>query len=166
MSKLPFDLSTVTTVAVDLAKHVFQVHGCDAAGRVVVAKALRRKDVLPFFASLPACLIGMEACGSAHHWGRELMAFGHDVKLIPPVYVKPFVKRQKNDKNDAAAIYETLFRPGLRFVKVRSVDNQAMLMQHKVREMLVAQRTQLLNGLRGNRSARGVQHAQSGRADP
>lgn len=150
MSKIPSDLSTVTTVAVDLAKHVFQVHGCDANGRVVVAKALRRKDVVPFFASLSPCLIGMEACGSAHHWGRELMALGHDVKLIPPVYVKPFVKRQKNDKNDAAAIYEALFRPGLRFVKVRSIDNQARLMQHKVREMLVQQRTQLLNGLRGH----------------
>lgn len=160
MSKLPSDLSTVTTVAVDLAKHVFQVHGCDAGGRVVVTAALRRKEVLPFFASLGPCLVGMEACGSAHHWGRELMALGHDVKLIPPVYVKPFVKRQKNDKNDAAAIYETLFRPGLRFVKVRSVDNQAMLMQHKAREMLVQQRTQLLNGLRGHLAEIGVIAAQ------
>lgn len=160
MNKLSLDLSTVTTVAVDLAKHVFQVHGCDAAGRVVVAKALRRKDVLPFFASLRACLIGMEACGSAHHWGRELMALGHEVKLIPPVYVKPFVKRQKNDRNDAAAIYEALFRPGLRFVAVRSVENQAMLMGHKVREMLVAQRTQLFNGLRGHLAEVGVIAAQ------
>jgi transposase len=90
MSKLPSDLSSVTTIAVDLAKHVFQVHGCDATGRVVVAKALRRKDVLVFFAALGPCLVGMEACGSAHHWGRELMALGHDVKLIPPAYVKPF----------------------------------------------------------------------------
>jgi transposase len=160
MSKLPSDLSTVTTVAVDLAKHVFQIHGCDATGRVIIAKALRRKDVLPFFASLPPCIVGMEACGSAHHWGRELMALGHDVKLIPPVYVKPFVKRQKNDKNDAAAIYEALFRPGLRFVKVRSIDNQAMLMQHKAREMLVAQRTQLLNGLRGHLCEIGIIAAQ------
>jgi transposase len=156
MSKLPLDLSTVTTVAVDLAKHVFQVQGCDAVGKVIVTRALRRKDVVPFFAALGPCLVGMEACGSAHHWGRELMALGHDVKLIPPVYVKPFVKRQKNDRNDAAAIYEALFRPGLRFVKVRSVDNQAMLMQHKAREMLVAQRTQLLNGLRGHLAEIGV----------
>ena len=125
MSKLSSDMSSVTTVAVDLAKHVFQVRGCDVSGKVIVAKALRRKDVLPFFASLGPCLVGMEACGSAHHWGRELMALGHEVKLIPPAYVKPFVKRQKNDKNDAAAIYETFSRPGLRFVKVRSVDNQA-----------------------------------------
>lgn len=160
MSKLPSDLSSVTTVAVDLAKHVFQVHGCDVSGKVIVAKALRRKDVLPFFASLGPCLVGMEACGSAHHWGRELMAMGHDVNLIPPAYVKPFVKRQKNDKNDAAAIYETLFRPGLRFVAVRSVDNQAVLMQHKVREMLVQQRTQLLNGLRGHLAEIGIIAAQ------
>ncbi len=160
MSKLPLDLSTVTTVAVDLAKHVFQVHGCDSSGKVIVATALRRKDVLAFFASLSPCLVGMEACGSAHHWGRELLALGHDVKLIPPVYVKPFVKRQKNDRNDAAAIYEALFRPGLRFVAVRSIDNQAMLMGHKVREMLVQQRTQLLNGLRGHLAEIGVIAAQ------
>lgn len=160
MSKLSVDVSSVTTVAVDLAKHVFQVHGCDAAGRVVVAKALRRKDVLPFFASLGPCRVGMEACGSAHHWGRELMALGHEVRLIAPIYVKPFVKRQKNDKNDAAAIYEALHRPGLRFVRVRSIVNQAMLMQHKAREMLVAQRTQLLNGLRGHLAEVGVIAAQ------
>lgn len=160
MTELSADLSSVTTVAVDLAKHVFQIHGCDASGQVIVAKALRRKDVLPFFASLGPCLVGMEACGSAHHWGRELMALGHDVKLIPPAYVKPFVKRQKNDKNDAAAIYETLSRPGLRFVKVRSVDNQAVLMSHKAREMLVQQRTQLLNGLRGHLAEVGVIAAQ------
>jgi transposase len=152
MSKLSVDLSCVTTVAVDLAKHVFQVHGCDAGGKVIVAKALRRKDVLPFFAALGPCVVGMEACGSAHHWGRELIALGHDVRLIAPVYVKPFVKRQKNDKNDAAAIYEALHRPG--------VSNQAMLMQHKVREMLVAQRTQLLNGLRGHLAEVGVIAAQ------
>jgi transposase len=160
MSKLSVDLSSVTTVAVDLAKHVFQVHGCDAGGKVVVTKALRRKDVLPFFASLEPCRVGMEACGSAHHWGRELMALGHEVRLIAPIYVKPFVKRQKNDKNDAAAIYEALHRPGLRFVKVRSVSNQATLMQHKAREMLVAQRTQLLNGLRGHLAEVGVIAAQ------
>ena len=160
MTELSADLSSVTTVAVDLAKHVFQIHGCDASGQVIVAKTLRRNDVLPFFASLGPCLVGMEACGSAHHWGRELMALGHDVKLIPPAYVKPFVKRQKNDKNDAAAIYETLSRPGLRFVKVRSIANQAVLMSHKAREMLVQQRTQLLNGLRGHLAEVGVIAAQ------
>lgn len=160
MSKLPANLSAVTIVAVDLAKHVFQVHGCDAAGRVLVTKALRRKDVVPFFVSLGPCLIGMEACASAHHWGRELIALGHEVKLIPPTYVKPFVKRQKNDKIDAAAIYEAMLRPGLRFVAVRSIANQALLMEHKVREMLVQQRTQLLNGLRGHLAEIGVIAAQ------
>ena len=160
MSKIVPDLSAVTCVGLDLAKHVFQVHCVDASGKVIVAKALRRREVVPFFASLPSCLVGMEACGSAHHWGRELIALGHEVRLIPPAYVKPFVKRQKNDKNDAAAIHETLGRPGLRFVKVRSIANQAMLMQHKAREMLVAQRTQLLNGLRGHLAEIGVIAAQ------
>lgn len=160
MNKLAADLSVVTCVGLDLAKHVFQVHCTDASGTVVVAKALRRRELRAFFASLPRCIVGMEACGSAHHWGRELSALGHDVKLIPPAYVKPFVKRQKNDKNDAAAIHETLGRPGLRFVKVRSIENQAVLMQHKAREMLVAQRTQLLNGLRGHLSEIGVIAAQ------
>jgi transposase len=160
MSKIAPDLPRVTTVSIDLAKHVFQVHAVDASGKVVVAKALRRRDLVPFFESLPPCLVGMEACGSAHHWGRELMALGHEVKLIPPAYVKPFVKRQKNDANDAAAIYEALSRPGLRFVKVRSIANQAQLMQHKAREMLVGQRTQLLNGLRGHLAEVGVIAAQ------
>ena len=160
MSKIAADLSVVTSVGLDLAKHVFQVHCVDAGGRVVIAKALRRRELLPFFASLPKCLVGMEACGSAHHWGRELAAQGHEVKLIPPAYVKPFVRRQKNDANDAAAIHETLFRPGLRFVKVRSIANQAMLMQHKAREMLVAQRTQLFNALRGHLAEIGVIAAQ------
>lgn len=160
MSKLAADLSVVTSVGLDLAKHVFQVHCVDAAGEVIVAKALRRRELLAFFASLPQCLVGMEACSSAHHWGRELTALGHEVRLIPPVYVKPFVRRQKNDANDAAAIYEALSRPGLRFVKVRSIENQAVLMQHKAREMLVGQRTQLLNGLRGHLSEVGVIAAQ------
>lgn len=160
MSKVSADLSVVTSVGLDLAKHVFQVHAVDGAGKVIAAKALRRRDVLPFFASLPPCLVGMEACGSAHHWGRELTALGHEVRLIPPAYVKPFVKRQKNDANDAAAIHETLSRPGLRFVKVRSIENQAVLMQHKGREMLVQQRTQLLNGLRGHLAEVGVIAAQ------
>lgn len=160
MSRLPSDLSHVTRVGLDLAKHVFFVHATDAGGKVVVARALRRREVLPFFAALPACLVGLEACGSAHHWGRELIALGHEVRLIPPAYVKPFVKRQKNDANDAAAIHETLSRPGLRFVKVRSIANQAVLMRHKVREMLVGQRTQLFNGLRGHLAEIGVIAAQ------
>ena len=107
------DLSSVTTVGLDLAKHVFQVHGVDAAGRVIVARALRRKDVLAFFAQLSKCLVGIEACGSAHHWARELMALGHDARLMPPADVKPYVRRQKNDAADAAGICEAVTRPSM-----------------------------------------------------
>ena len=167
MSKLPSDLSSVTTIGLDLAKHVFQVHCIDAEGRVLLARSLRRVQLLRFFASLPPCLVGLEACGSAHHWGRELLALGHDVKMIPPAYVKPYVKRQKNDAADAAAICEAVTRPSMRFVAVRSVENQAALMAHKVREMLVQQRTQLLNSLRGHLAEVGViaaQGAPNGRA--
>ena len=110
MGKSITDLSSVTTVGLDLAKHVFQVHGIDASGRVIVAKALRRKDVLAFFAQLPECLIGMEACGSAHHWARELIKLGHDARMMPPAYVKPYVRRQKNDAADAAGICEAVTR--------------------------------------------------------
>lgn len=106
MGKSITDLSSVTTVGLDLAKHVFQVHGVDASGRVIVTKALRRKDVLAFFAQLPECLVGMEACGSAHHWARELIKLGHDARMMPPAYVKPYVRRQKNDAADAAGICE------------------------------------------------------------
>jgi transposase len=160
MGKVAIDLSSVTTVGLDLAKHVFFVHAVDHEGKVVVAKAVRRRDLLAFFASLPSCLVGMEACSSAHHWARELEALGHDVRLMPPAYVKPYVKRQKNDAADAAAICEAVTRPSMRFVKLRSIDNQAMLMHHKVREMLVRQRTQLLNGLRGHLAEIGIIAAQ------
>ena len=150
MGKSITDLSSVTTIGLDLAKHVFQVHGVDASGRVIVAKALRRKDVLAFFAQLPECLVGMEACGSAHHWARELIKLGHDARMMPPAYVKPYVRRQKNDAADAAGICEAVTRPSMRFVGVRTLENQAALMHHKLREMLVAQRTQLINALRGH----------------
>ena len=161
MGKLPSDLSSVTTVGLDLAKHVFFVHAVDAQGQVVFAKEVRRRDLLSLFASLPACLVGVEACSSAHHWARELMGLGHDVRLMPPVYVKPYVKRQKNDAADDAAICEAVTRPSMRFVKVRSIDNQAVVMYHKVREMLVRQRTQILNGLRGHLAEIGIIAAQS-----
>ena len=104
MGKSITDLSSVTTVGLDLAKHVFQVHGVDASGRVVVAKAILRNKLLEFFASLPPCLVGLEACGSAHYWARELMALGHEARIMPPAYVKPYIRRQKNDASDAAAI--------------------------------------------------------------
>ena len=113
MGKSITDLSSVTTVGLDLAKHVFQVHGVDASGRVIVAKALRRKDVLAFFAQLPECLVGMEACGSAHHWARELIKLGHDARMMPPAYVKPYVRSQKNDAADAAGICEAVTRPSI-----------------------------------------------------
>jgi transposase len=150
------DLSSVTTVGLDLAKHVFQVHGVDASGRVVVGKAIRRNKLLEFFASLPSCLVGLEACGSAHHWARELIALGHDARMMPPAYVKPYIRRQKNDASDAAAICEAVMRPSMRFVSLRSLENQAALMRHKTREMLVSQRTQLVNALRGHLTEVGV----------
>lgn len=138
MDKTITDLSTVATVGFDLAKHVFQVHAIDDVGHVVTSRALRRKDLMAFFERLPSCLIGMEACSSAHHWARQLMTLGHDVRLMPPAYVKAYVRRQKNDAADAAAICEAVTRPSMRFVPVRSVENQAALMHHKVRELLVA----------------------------
>lgn len=163
MSKVAPDLSSVTTIGLDLAKHVFYVHAINAAGDPVIAKAVRRRDLLSFFGSLPRCLVGMEACSSAHHWGRELSALGHDVRMMPPAYVKPYVKRQKNDAADAAAICEAVSRPSMRFVALRSIDNQAMLMRHKVREILVRQRTQILNSLRGHLAEIGVIAAQGPR---
>lgn len=160
MGKVATDLSSVTTVGLDLAKHVFFIHAIDGEGKVVVAREVRRRNLLAFFAALPACRVGMEACGSAHHWGRELVALGHDVRLMPPAYVKPYVKRQKNDAADAAAICEAVTRPSMRFVKIRSIDNQAVLMHHKVRETLVRQRTQILNSLRGHLAEIGIIAAQ------
>src|SRR5260370_23030262 len=140
------DLSSVTTVGLDLAKHVFQVHGVDDLGRVVVAKAIRRKQVLEFFASLPPCLVGLEASGSAHHWGRELVKLGHDARMMPPAYVKPYIRRQKNDAADAAAICEAVTRPSMRFVGLRSLEHPAAVMRPKHRAVVVPPRMQLLNG--------------------
>jgi transposase len=156
MGKSITDLSSVTSVGLDLAKLVFQVHCVDALGHVVAAKAIKRNKLLEFFASLPPCLVGLEASGSAHHWARELIKLGHDARIMPPAYVKPYVRRQKNDAADAAAICEAATRPSMRFVAVRSIENQAELMRHKAREMLVSQRTQLLNGIRGHLGEIGV----------
>jgi transposase len=160
MGKAHVDLRSVTTVGLDLAKHVFQIHAVDADGRIVIATALRRKDVLSFFGALPPCVIGLEACGSAHHWARELVKLGHNARLMPPNYVKAYVRRQKNDAADAAAICEAVTRPSMRFVPIRSIGNQAILMHHKVRELLVSQRTQLLNALRGHLAEVGIIAAQ------
>ena len=160
MGKARVDLRSVTTVGLDLAKHVFQIHAVDADGKIVIATALRRRDVLSFFDALPPSVIGLEACGSAHHWARELVKLGHDARLMHPSYVKAYVRRQKNDAADAAAICEAVTRPSMRFVSIRSIDNQAVLMHHKVREILVSQRTQLLNALRGHLAEVGVIAAQ------
>jgi transposase len=124
---------------------------------------VKRKNLGAFFSALPPCLVGLEACGSAHHWASELIKLGHDARIMPPAYVKPYVRRQKNDAADAAAICEAVMRPSMRFVPVRSVENQATLMHHKAREMLVSQRTQLLNGLRGHLGEIGVIAAQGPR---
>jgi transposase len=139
----------ITTVGLDLAKRVFQVHAVDASGDVVVRKALRRSQVLPFFTKLPPCLIGMEACGTSHHWARELTKLGHAVRMMPPAYVKPYVKRGKNDAVDAEAICEAVTRPTMRFVAMKSAEQQAALSLHRTRNLLVKQRTQLVNMIRG-----------------
>jgi transposase len=137
------------TIGLDIAKTIFQVHAVDASGAVVVRKTLRRSQVLPFFSGLPPCLVGMEACGTSHYWGREIGKLGHTVRLMPANYVKPYVKRGKTDANDAEAICEAVTRPTMRFVAVKSPDQQALLSLHRARELLVKQRTQLVNLMRG-----------------
>ena len=139
----------VTTIGIDLAKHVFQVHAVDATGKVTVRKALRRAQVLPFFTKLSPCLVGMEACGTSHHWARELIALGHTVKMMPPAYVKAYVKRGKTDAADAEAICEAVTRPTMRFVPIKSREQQAALSMHRARNLLVKQRTQSVNMMRG-----------------
>ncbi|MFP5249752.1 MAG: IS110 family transposase [Acidobacteriota bacterium] len=143
-------MSEVTMVGLDLAKSVFQVHGVDGSGRAVVRKRLRRVQVLEFFGQLAPCVVAMEACGGAHFWGREIGKLGHEVRLIPPAYVKPFVKRQKNDMVDAEAICEAAQRPTMRFVPVKSEEVQGAAMVFRVRELLIRQRTQAINALRGH----------------
>jgi transposase len=140
----------VSTVGLDLAKSVFQLHGADAKGAVVFRKKLRRDRLLVFFSELPHCLVAMEACASAHHWAREIGKFGHEVWLIPPAYVKPFVKRQKNDMADAEAICEAAQRPTMRFVQPKTAEAQGAAVIFRARDLLVRQRTQLINALRGH----------------
>ena len=149
-------MNEVITIGVDLAKNVFQVHGVDAEGTVVVRRQLRRRQVLAFFEKQPPCLVGMEACATAHYWAREIAALGHEVKLMPPRYVKPYVKRNKNDAADAEAICEAVTRPTMRFVAVKSVEQQSVLMLHRTRELLVRQRTMLVNATRAHMAEFGV----------
>ena len=143
-------MTEITTIGLDLAKSVFQVHGTDEDGRPVMRKKFRRGQMLGFFSELSPCLVGMEACASAHYWARELQALGHEVRLIPPQYVKPFVKTNKNDASDAEAICEALIRPTMRFAPIKSAEQQSVLMLHRARELLVRQRTMLINALRGH----------------
>ena len=143
-------MSEITTIGLDLAKNVFQAHGADALGRLVLRRKLRRDQVLAFFSQLPPCVVAMEACGGAHFWGREIGKLGHEVRLIPPAYVKPFVKRQKNDVADAEAICEAALRPTMRFVPVKSEETQGAAMVFRIRELLIRQRTQAINALRGH----------------
>ena len=150
----------VTIVGVDLAKRVFQLHGAAADGNVVFRKKLSRAQLLPFLAAQPPCTVAMEACATAHHWGREIGRLGHAVRLIPPAYVKPFVKRQKNDVADAKAITEAASRPTMRFVAVKTEAQQARAMMFRARDLLVRQRTQLSNALRGHLAEYGVVAAQ------
>ncbi len=153
-------MAQVSTIGLDLAKNVFQVHGLDAEGKVLVRRSLRRGEVVPFFTELAPCLIGMEACGTAHHWARELIKLGHTVKLMPPAYVNSYVKRGKTDAADVEAIAEAVTRPTMRFVAVKTIDQQGVLMLHKVRDMLVKQRTMLVNALRGHLAELGIVGAQ------
>jgi transposase len=150
----------ITTIGLDIAKNVFQVHGIDVAETVVVRKQLRRSQVMAFFASQPPCLIGMEACASAHYWARELTKLGHEVRLMPAKDVKAYVKRNKNDAADAEAICEAVRRPTMRFVRVKSGEQQGLLMQHRTRDLLMRQRTQVINALRAHLAELGITAAQ------
>jgi transposase len=149
-------MKEVITIGVDLAKNVFQVHGVDAKGDVVVQRQLRRAQVIPFFKKQPSCLVGMEACATAHHWARQLIDLGHEVKLMPPHYVKPYVKRNKNDAADAEAICEAVTRPTMRFVSVKSTAQQGVLVLHRARDLLVRQRTMLVNAIRAHMAEFGI----------
>ena len=153
-------MTRISTIGLDLAKNVFQLHGVDASGAVVLRRQLRRGAVEKFFAQLPPCLVGMEACGSAHHWARVIGRYGHEVKLMPPAYVKPYVKRNKNDGRDAEGICEAVTRPTMRFVPVKSVEQQAALAVHGTRALLVRQRTMAANALWAALSELGIVAAQ------
>jgi transposase len=141
-------MQTVTTIGLDIAKSVFQVHGVDAAGQVVIRRQIKRRSVVAFFEKLPPCLVGIEACGSSHHWSRELQSLGHSVRLMPPAYVKPYVKRHKNDATDAEAICEAVTRPNMRFVATKTPEQQSCLTLHRTRHLFIRQQTSVINVIR------------------
>jgi transposase len=149
-------MQAVTTVGLDIAKSVFQIHGVDAAGNVIVRRKLKRRYVLPFFQRLPPCLIGIEACASSHHWSRELQAIGHTVRLMPPAYVKPYVKRHKNDAADAEAICEAVTRANMRFVATKTLEQQSCLMLHRTRHLFIRQQTAMINAIRAHLAEFGI----------
>ena len=153
-------MGDITTIGLDLAKNVFQVHAVDQAGNVVVRKRIRRGQVLAFFSGIPTCLVGLEACATAHHWARELIALGHDARPMPPNYVKAYVKRNKHDVADAEAICEAVRRPSMRFVPLKTTEQQSALMMHRARDLLIRQRTMLVNALRGHLAEFGLIEAQ------
>lgn len=149
-------MKTITTIGLDIAKSVFQVHGIDTAGDVVIRQQLKRARVMPFFKKLPPCVVGIEACASSHHWAHELTELGHTVKLMPPAYVKPYVKRQKNDASDSEAICEAVQRPNMRFVPIKAPQQLAALVLHRTRHLFVRQMTAVINALRAHLAEFGI----------
>ena len=149
-------MQAITTIGLDIAKSVFQVHGIDAEDRVIIRRQLKRRYVLAFFQKLPPCLVGIEACASSHHWSREIKAFGHTVRLMPPAYVKPYVKRQKNDAADAEAICEAVSRANMRFVPTKTPEQQSCLMLHRTRHLFIRQQTAVINAIRAHLAELGI----------
>ena len=149
-------MQTITTIGLDIAKSVFQVHGVDVGGHVVIRRQLKRRSVLAFFQKLPPCLVGIEACASSHHWSRELQALGHSVRLMPPAYVKPYVKRQKNDMADAEAICEAVARANMRFVPTKTSEQQSCLMLHRTRHLFIRQQIAVINSIRAHLAEFGI----------
>ena len=149
-------MQTVTTIGLDIAKSVFQVHGVDAEGNVLIRRQLKRRYVLAFFEKLSPCLVGIEACATSHHWSRELKALGHNVRLMPPAYVKPYVKRQKNDAADAEAICEAVTRANMRFVETKTPEQQSCLMLHRTRQLFIRQQTSVINAIRAHMAEFGI----------
>ena len=149
-------MQAVKTIGLDIAKSVFQVHGVDAEGQVAIRRKLKRRYVLAFFEKLPPCLIGMEACATSHHWSRELQALGHRVRLMPPAYVRPYVKRQKNDAADAEAICEAVTRANMRFVETKTMEQQSCLVLHRTRHLFIRQQTSLINAIRAHLAEFGI----------